>query len=88
MAGHLGRKKTTSRILSKFFWLTLFKDVSHFCRCCESCQKYSHRKGVKAPMISLPVIAEPFEQRAGMDNVGHYQDAGQDLGMYWCCVTM
>ena len=29
LAGHLGRKKTTSRVLSKFCWPTLFKDVKN-----------------------------------------------------------
>ena len=37
-----------------------------FCRSCEQCQKASCRMVTRAPMISLPVISEPFE-RIAMD---------------------
>ncbi len=69
IAGHLGRKKTAQRILRRFYWPTLYKDVADFCRSCEACQKSTHRRVPKAPMIPLPVVAEPF-QRLAMDIVG------------------
>ena len=68
-AGHLGRKKTASRILSRFYWPTLFKDVADFCRSCQNCQKYTHKRAKKAPLISLPIMSEPFERMA-MDIIG------------------
>lgn len=69
LAGHLGQKKMGQRILKRFYWPTLFKDVADFCRSCEVCQKSTHRRVPKAPMIPLPVVSEPF-QRVAMDIVG------------------
>ena len=68
-AGHLGKKKTANRILGRFYWPTLYRDVADFCRSCEACQKSTHCRGARAPMIPLPVMAEPFE-RIAMDIVG------------------
>ena len=34
MAGHLGVKKTNDRILRHFWWPTLRKDVSEYCKSC------------------------------------------------------
>ena len=66
MAGHFGRKRTTSRLLSNFYWPTIFKDIADFCRSCVSCQKSTHSKVLNAPLTTLPVLTEPFE-RIGMD---------------------
>ena len=38
MAGHLGVRKTHNRILNHFWWPTLRKDVSEYCRSCHTCQ--------------------------------------------------
>ena len=66
MAGHLGRDKTTQRILQRFYWPSVRHDVAEYC---EVCQKVS-RKGVPpAPLIPLPVVDDPF-QRVAMDIVG------------------
>ena len=69
MAGHLGRKKTTRRILRRFYWPTIYRDIADFCRSCAVCQKSSHRQVPRAPMIPIPVVTEPF-QRIAMDVVG------------------
>lgn len=69
MAGHLGKHKTVSRISQRFYWPSLHKDVADFCRCCQVCQKSSRQKAVKAPLIPLPIIIEPF-RRVAMDIVG------------------
>ena len=42
LAGHMGKEKTRRRILRRFFWLTLYKDVEDFCRSCVQCQKTTH----------------------------------------------
>ena len=47
----------------------LYKDVEDFCRSCQVCQKFSKQKVVKAPLIPLPVVTEPF-RRVAMDIVG------------------
>ena len=37
MAGHLGRRKTIGRILQRFYWPGIYRDVHDHCRCCEQC---------------------------------------------------
>ena len=69
IAGHLGKHKTAKRILRRFYWPTLYKDIEDFCRSCQVCQKFSKQKVVKAPLIPLPVVIEPF-RRVAMDIVG------------------
>ena len=69
LAGHMGRTKTSQRILRRFYWPTLFKDVAEFCRGCEQCQKSTKRGVQKAPLVPLPIITEPF-QKIAMDIVG------------------
>ena len=68
IAGHLGKHKTAKRILRRFHWPTLYKDVEDFCRSCQVCQRYSKHKVVKAPLIPLPVVTESF-RRVAMDIV-------------------
>lgn len=34
LAGHLGKYKTARRILQRFYWPTLYKDVQESCRPC------------------------------------------------------
>ena len=65
----LGKNKTASRILQHFYWPTIFKDVTNYCKSCTECQKTSPRRPHKAPLIPLPVISEPFS-RIAMDIVG------------------
>ena len=53
----------------QFYWPTLRKDVSGYCRRCEACQKTSRVKPRHAPLIPLPIMDEPF-QKIAMDIVG------------------
>uniref|UniRef100_A0A1X7VCP5 Integrase zinc-binding domain-containing protein n=1 Tax=Amphimedon queenslandica TaxID=400682 RepID=A0A1X7VCP5_AMPQE len=76
-AGHLGKKKTVERILRSFYWPTIYRDTADFCCSCEICQKTSHHKSPRAPMIPLPVVDIPFSR-----------GVGQDIVMSWWCVTM
>ena len=69
MAGHLGRKKTLERILQRFYWPTIFRDVEEFCRSCGECQKTAPGRKQVAPLVPLPIIDVPFE-RIAMDIVG------------------
>ncbi|XP_078581557.1 uncharacterized protein LOC144864980 [Branchiostoma floridae x Branchiostoma japonicum] len=70
MAGHLGKKKTTERILMNFFWPGVHSDVKAHCRGCEVCQKTARRSATnRAPLIPLPIMDIPF-QRIAMDIVG------------------
>ena len=69
MAGHLGRRKTAERILQRFYWPGIYRDVRDHCRSCEKCQKSSPRGIRRAPLIPLPIIDTPFK-RIAMDIVG------------------
>ena len=69
MAGHMGKDKTARRILQRFYWPTVFKDVAEYCRSCETCQKSSHKKPRHAPLVPLPIIGVPFQMIA-MDIIG------------------
>ena len=68
-AGHLGREKTARRVLQRFYWQTLCRDVGEFCKSCGTCQKTSKYKGKRAPLIPLPIIDVPFK-RVAIDIVG------------------
>ena len=37
IAGHLGRDKTRQRLLRRFFWPTVFRDVEEYCKTCGVC---------------------------------------------------
>ena len=69
LGGHLDKTKTTDRILQRFYWPTMHRDIENFCKACAVCQKMSTKGVRKAPLRSLPIISQPFE-RIAMDVVG------------------
>ena len=69
LAGHLGRDKTTQRILQRFYWSTVYKETADHCRSCTECQKARDQRVKRAPLIPLPIIGELFS-RIAMDIVG------------------
>ena len=69
LAGHLRKEKTRQRILRRFYWPTLYKDVEQFCQSCVICQKSASRAVPVAPLMPLPIISDPFS-RVAMDIVG------------------
>ena len=71
LAGHLGIRKTQSRILQHFYWPKLHKDVVDFCKTCHTCQIIGKSQpAVKpAPLIPIPAFDEPFT-RVLVDCVG------------------
>ena len=69
IAGHLSHDKTTSCVLPRFYWPTLFRDVARFCQSCEACQKVAPTCPWPAPLKPLPIMEEPFK-RIAMDIIG------------------
>ena len=69
MAGHMGAFKTRQRLLKRFFWPTICKDINDYCRQCPECQLTAKKGNCRAPMVPLPSIEEPFS-RIAMDIVG------------------
>ena len=51
LGGHLGKEKTGCRLLRRFYWPTLFKDVAEFCRGCPTCQRSAQRRIKRAPLV-------------------------------------
>lgn len=78
LAGHQGKDKTARRVLQRFYWPTIYRDVAKFCRSCGSCQKVAGKRTLQAPLIPLPIITEPFA-RIAMD---HCQGAAETV-MCW-----
>ena len=69
-AGHLGIRKTINRLQPHFHWPRMLKDVTHFCKSCDLCQKEGKgRKIPPAPLISVPVMSDPWS-RIAIDIVG------------------
>ncbi len=70
MAGHLGVKKTTDRVLSEFYWPGVGSDITRFCRSCDICQKTVSKGHItKVPLGTMPLIDTPFK-RVAVDIVG------------------
>ncbi|XP_068211806.1 uncharacterized protein [Palaemon carinicauda] len=62
--GHLGIRKTLSKVKDNFFWPSVKKDVVRHCKSCHQCQMVGkpNQKITKAPLIPIPAVEEPFTQ--------------------------
>ena len=70
MSGHFGIRKTTDKILSKFYWPGLRSDVRNYCKSCDTCQKTFPKGRVsKFPLGKMPLIDTPFS-RVAIDLIG------------------
>ena len=87
LTGHLGRKKTSQWILQRFYWPSLFKDVTAFCRTCERCQKMDHQRRILCHLYPYLSLTSPFNGWRWTLS-GPYQRAEWAIGTFWCCVTM
>ncbi|CAM4631962.1 unnamed protein product [Lepidochelys olivacea] len=70
-AGHLGQEKTVARVLARFFWPSIHREVKEYCASCPDCQHAAPAGVRKAPLVPLPVVGVPFE-RVAMDLVGPF----------------
>ena len=62
LAGHLGIKKTTDRILINFFWPGVFGDIRIYCQSCDVCQRAVGKRAVQRASIQpMPLVHTPFE---------------------------
>ena len=82
IAGHLGSEKTRQRLLRRFYWPGVFKDVEEFYRSCPTCQKTSQHRVSRAPLIPLLIISEPFS-RIAMDIVRPLPRRSWEIAMFW-----
>ncbi len=70
-AGHFGVKKTLAKVRHRFHWYGLRKDVTYWCKQCDTCasRKTPHRKA-KSPM-KIYNVGQPLE-RIAVDIQGPY----------------
>ena len=61
MAGHVGIRRTRSRIMAHFWWPRLYKDTAQFCRTCHVCQVVGKPQPAVKPasFVPIPVFEEP-----------------------------
>ena len=69
LVGHLRRNKTIQRVLQRFFWPNVTREISRFCKACPQCQKATTKRVCPVPLIPLPIMDIPFKRMA-MDIVG------------------
>ncbi|KAK7909313.1 hypothetical protein WMY93_013997 [Mugilogobius chulae] len=71
LAGHLGIRKTYSRILRQFYWPGLKKDVQLHCKTCHVCQVAGKSTPPipPYPLYPIPAVDAPFD-RLIVDCVG------------------
>ncbi|XP_062588249.1 uncharacterized protein LOC134249909 [Saccostrea cucullata] len=70
MSGHLATCRTTSRILTEFYWPGIQSDVKRFCHPCDICQRTVHKGRVtRHPLQKMTLIDEVFK-RVAVDIVG------------------
>ena len=69
LGAHLGMDKTRERILDRFYWPGIKRDVTEYCQGCLECQRTALRPTTRSPLIPMPIIEVPFD-RLALDIVG------------------
>ena len=68
-AGHLGTDKTIEKIKSRFFWISLNRDVRKFIKECKSCQNVKPAKSYCKPKL-MPLAPTRTLMVITMDTAG------------------
>ena len=56
--------KTRDRVLDRFYWPGVKRDIEDYCRACPGCQHTAPRPSVRNPLIPMPLIEVPFDRLA------------------------
>ena len=67
LAGHFGKKKTIERVLARYYWPTLGKDISEYIKTCDACQWTG--KPTRQEALHPLEVTTAFD-RIGIDVVG------------------
>ena len=68
-AAHLGRRKTLSRLTSRFYWPHMRRDVTHYVRACLLCQQYKPTNQKPGGLMKSIIVTEPWHT-VGIDITG------------------
>ena len=63
-AGHFGAVRTRERVLKRFFWPTVEKDVREHCETCIECQRRSQPTPPRQAAFRTETSSKPFERMA------------------------
>ncbi|XP_060594061.1 uncharacterized protein LOC132748456 [Ruditapes philippinarum] len=70
LAGHLGIRKTSDRVLGEFYWPGVLVEVRRYCQSCDICQRTISKGRIsKVTLGKMPLIDTPFK-RVAVDIVG------------------
>ncbi|CAF1363453.1 unnamed protein product [Didymodactylos carnosus] len=69
ISGHLGRRKTLHRLSLRFHWDGMTRDVAHYVRSCDLCQRFKAANEKKAGLMQSHVVQSPWHT-IGVDLTG------------------
>jgi hypothetical protein len=86
--GHLGSKKTISRIKHVFYWPTIKQDVTDYCASCEICQL--HKPVTKQDRVPITAVTRPEEsfEIVNVDLIGPFEPKSLRGHAYILCLIM
>ena len=58
---HMGFKRVVALVKKRFIWPGMGEEIRKYCQSCEVCQKTKRQKARRAPLMTRPVLSEPFE---------------------------
>jgi len=84
-SGHMGEKKTLSRLRQRFYWVDMRRDVQEWCRACQvCCARNGPARKTRAP-LQLYRVGAPMD-RVAVDIAGPFPVTSQ--GNRFICVAM
>jgi hypothetical protein len=70
MSGHLGRQKTYDKLLTMYYWPSVYKDVKEYVKSCELCQVQKSQTPGTHNRILNPSLPESPNARISIDLIG------------------
>ena len=82
LGGHLGSRRTIDGVFSNFYWPSVRREVTQFCKSCDICQ-HTDKRGVcgRAPLQNMPIIDVSFK-RVAVDLVGQMSPPSESGSRY------